>query len=91
MFAERVQSLFEILIDVFAFFSQLEEDVDVFLFLMEGIQELEVALQPLFFLLERQRPLLVLPDFGSAELPAEGFDSGFFPVEVKETPGALRI
>jgi len=69
-FAECRQAKVEFLVDVFAFLGQFEQDVEIFLLLIEARQELNFAIQTLFALLQGLGFFLVLPNFGSAEFPA---------------------
>jgi hypothetical protein len=76
--------------DLFALRQELGQDVDLVLFVLDLPEELEVALEPLLFLLEGLRGLLVLPDLRRGEALVDRIAFGFFMIEVKESPAALR-
>jgi hypothetical protein len=76
--------------DVFPFGQKLRQDLDLVLLLPDPAEELKVALEPLLFLLEGLGGLLVLPDLRRSETLVDGVEFGFFIVEVKENPAALR-
>lgn len=76
--------------DVFALRQEFRQDVDLVLLVLDLSEELEVPLEPLFFLLEGLGGLLVLPDLRRGEPLVDRVAFGFFMIEVKGSPAALR-
>jgi hypothetical protein len=76
--------------DALAFRKELDQDFDLVLLVLDLAEELEVALEPLFFLLEGLGGLLVLPDFRRGETLVDRVAFGSFMIDVKESPAALR-
>jgi hypothetical protein len=76
--------------DAFALGEELDEDVDLILLVLNLAEELEVALEPLFLLLEGLGGLLVLPDFRRGQAQVDRIALGSFMIDVKENPAALR-
>jgi hypothetical protein len=90
-FFEAGQSGLDLGADVLALREEFRQDVDLVLLFLDLSEELEVVLEPLFFLLEGLGGLLVLPDLRRSEALVNRFAFGFFMIEVKESPAALRI
>jgi hypothetical protein len=76
--------------DLFALRQKLRQDFDLVLLLLDLSEELEVPLEPLLFLLKGLGGLLVLPDLRGGEALVDRVAFGFFMIEVKESPAALR-
>jgi hypothetical protein len=76
--------------DVLPLGQELRQDLDLVLLLPDPGEKLDVAFEPLFLLLEGLGGLLVLPDLRGGEAQVQGIAFGFFVIEVKENPAALR-
>jgi hypothetical protein len=76
--------------DVLPLGQELGQDLDLVLLLPNPAEKLEVAFEALLLLLEGLGGLLVLPDLRGREAQVQGIAFGFFMIEVKENPAALR-
>jgi hypothetical protein len=76
--------------DILTLRQELRQDLDLVLLLLDLAEEVEVPLEQLLFLLEGLGSPLVLPDLGRGQALVDGFPLGFFVIEVKESPAALR-
>jgi hypothetical protein len=76
--------------DLFALRQELRQDVDLVLLVLDLYEKLEVSLEPFLFLLKGLGGLLVLPDLRGGEAQVDRVAFGFFMIEVKESPAALR-
>jgi len=62
--AEGGKALLEILVHGLAFAGQVDEDADLLPLLVQGVEEGDLPFKALFFLLEGEGALWILPDFG---------------------------